>query len=323
LLTATLQGEGVDAAAVLGTTPKAERDDVLDAFKAGALRCVVNVGIATTGFDAPAVDLLALCRPTASTALHVQMLGRGMRPAPGKLDALVLDFAGNVRRLGSPTAPRVPTGRKGDGRGAGDGEAIVERGDAAPYRERLAATVDAVDPMTGAPPARVLEVGYVRHEKRGKPPSLRVVYRLDGIGPRSEWWALQHPNAWARRQARQRWRERAPAGLPTPSTVDEALRLASCLRVPPAVRVVPRPGKPDEVVPLWGGDRWPMTSTRCGAPSPRTPKRWRSTSWGNRRPARRTNCAGGGRARLPSRWPANGGACSSTTSAAKGATCSP
>ena len=55
------------------------------------------------------LDLLAVARPTASTALHVQMLGRGTRIADGKADCLVLDFAGNCQRLGPITAASVRT----------------------------------------------------------------------------------------------------------------------------------------------------------------------------------------------------------------------
>jgi DNA repair protein RadD len=58
------------------------------------------MGVLTTGFNAPAVDLIALLRPTKSAGLYVQMVGRGTRLAPGKENCLVLDFAGNVRRHG-------------------------------------------------------------------------------------------------------------------------------------------------------------------------------------------------------------------------------
>ena len=54
------------------------------------------MGVLTTGFNAPAVDLIAMLRPTKSAGLYVQMAGRGTRLAPGKENCLVLDFAGNV-----------------------------------------------------------------------------------------------------------------------------------------------------------------------------------------------------------------------------------
>ena len=61
---------------------------------------LVNVMVLTTGFDVPQVDLVAMLRPTLSTGLYVQQIGRGTRKAPGKGDCLVLDFAGNVMRHG-------------------------------------------------------------------------------------------------------------------------------------------------------------------------------------------------------------------------------
>lgn len=75
---------GINAAFVHGGMADRERDRALSAFKAGQLRAVANANLLTTGFDHPTLDLIALLRPTLSTGLYVQMLGRGMRPAPGK-----------------------------------------------------------------------------------------------------------------------------------------------------------------------------------------------------------------------------------------------
>jgi DNA repair protein RadD len=75
-------------------------EGIIAAFKAGEITCLVNVNVLTTGFNVPQVDLLAMLRPTLSTGLYVQMVGRGTRKAEGKTNCLVLDFAGNVRRHG-------------------------------------------------------------------------------------------------------------------------------------------------------------------------------------------------------------------------------
>jgi DNA repair protein RadD len=77
-----------------------DRDNQLIRFKKGTYRAMVNVNMMTTGVDIPAIDLIAHLRPTQSPVLHIQSLGRGMRVFPGKTHCLVLDFAGNVRRLG-------------------------------------------------------------------------------------------------------------------------------------------------------------------------------------------------------------------------------
>lgn len=94
------------------------RDKFVQMFKSGELRCLVNVDTLTTGFDHPPIDLIGMLRPTMSTGLWVQMLGRGTRPFPGKLNCLVLDFAGNTRRLGPINDPVIPrprgSGKPGD-----------------------------------------------------------------------------------------------------------------------------------------------------------------------------------------------------------------
>ena len=95
-----LRARGVSCRVVTGETPSAERADSIAMFKAGIIRCLVNVNVLTTGFDAPRIDLLAMLRPTLSTGLYVQMVGRGTRKAEGKTNCLILDFAGNVRRHG-------------------------------------------------------------------------------------------------------------------------------------------------------------------------------------------------------------------------------
>jgi len=77
-----------------------ERDEAIDAFKSGALRALVNVNILTTGFNAPDIDMVVLCRATQSTSLYVQMVGRGTQIAQGKTDCLILDYGGNIERHG-------------------------------------------------------------------------------------------------------------------------------------------------------------------------------------------------------------------------------
>jgi DNA repair protein RadD len=95
-----LRGHGIATEMVLGETPTHEREEIIAAYKAGKITCLVNVNVLTTGFNVPQVDLLAMLRPTLSTGLYVQMVGRGTRKAEGKTNGLVLDFAGNVRRHG-------------------------------------------------------------------------------------------------------------------------------------------------------------------------------------------------------------------------------
>ncbi|MBB3230239.1 DEAD/DEAH box helicase [Halomonas stenophila] len=91
-----------EAALITGATPAAEREAVIAAFKGRELKYLVNVAVLTTGFDAPHVDLIAILRPTESVGLYQQIVGRGLRLAPGKADCLILDYAGNPWDLYAP-----------------------------------------------------------------------------------------------------------------------------------------------------------------------------------------------------------------------------
>ncbi|MCE8004172.1 DEAD/DEAH box helicase [Billgrantia ethanolica] len=91
-----------EAALITGETPSRERERIIAAFKARELKYLVNVAVLTTGFDAPHVDLIAILRPTESVSLYQQIVGRGLRLAPGKRDCLILDYAGNPWDLYAP-----------------------------------------------------------------------------------------------------------------------------------------------------------------------------------------------------------------------------
>ena len=118
---AVLQREGIAAECVTGDTPKKDRERIIGEFKAGSLRALTNANVLTTGFDHPGVDVIAMMRPTLSPGLYVQMAGRGMRPAEGKTDCLVLDFAGVIETHGPIMSVRPPNKAK-----KGNGEAPVK-----------------------------------------------------------------------------------------------------------------------------------------------------------------------------------------------------
>jgi DNA repair protein RadD len=104
----------ITAATVTAETPTDERDRIIADFRTGALRALTNVKVLTTGFNVPAVDLIAMLRPTLSTGLYVQMVGRGTRKADDKTDCLVLDFASNVWRHGPVDQADGARGNGGD-----------------------------------------------------------------------------------------------------------------------------------------------------------------------------------------------------------------
>lgn len=118
---------------VCGKTPKDKRKELLGRFGSGDLQVMVNVGVLTEGYDEPAVEVVALARPTKSRSLYAQMIGRGTRPLPGVVDGhggpderkeaiaasgkphlLVLDFVGNAGQHKLVTTADVLSGSMSD-----------------------------------------------------------------------------------------------------------------------------------------------------------------------------------------------------------------
>jgi hypothetical protein len=85
---------------VTGSMSKPERVDTLARFHSGELRVLCSIETLTTGWDMPELDAIVGLRPTTSSSLHVQIMGRGTRIHSGKKNCLYLDFVGNLQRLG-------------------------------------------------------------------------------------------------------------------------------------------------------------------------------------------------------------------------------
>jgi len=89
---------------VTGDTEASERDKILRDFKSGKVRCVVNVGVLTTGFDYPELECVLIARSTMSLSLYYQIIGRCMRPfryPDGSLkEGWVVDLGGNITFFG-------------------------------------------------------------------------------------------------------------------------------------------------------------------------------------------------------------------------------
>lgn len=89
---------GVTAVAVSGESSDAERRGALRELRAGRVNVVFAVDLFNEGIDLPAVDTLLMLRPTDSSLLFLQQLGRGLRKEPGKSMCTVLDFVGQHRK---------------------------------------------------------------------------------------------------------------------------------------------------------------------------------------------------------------------------------
>jgi DNA repair protein RadD len=96
---------GVKAEHLDGTTPKAERDEILQRLARGEIEVLCNCMVLTEGWDMPEVSCCILARPTKKMGLYRQMIGRVLRPAEGKTDAIILDHSGAVFRHGFPEDP--------------------------------------------------------------------------------------------------------------------------------------------------------------------------------------------------------------------------
>lgn len=240
-----LRRHGIDCETIFGETDKGDRAEIIDRFKGGRLRCIVNVNVLTTGFDAPAVDLIAILRPTKSPGLFVQMCGRGLRIAEGKANCLLLDFGGNLRRHGPLDQVRAQVRARKPGEGSGEAPVktcpICESEVAAaalqcpdcgyewPPREiKHDERPDHADAIAGlVSPADVIQrwqvqrVRYSYHHKTGKEhPVLRVQYECGFQQRASEWVCFDHPG-YPRKKACQWW-TKAGGKLPHPCNVAEA-----------------------------------------------------------------------------------------------------
>ena len=99
-LAAALSARGIRAEAVDGTMPLEQRREVLRRLHKGEIQVVPNAQVLTEGWDEPAVSCVLMLRPTKSAPAFTQMVGRVLRPYPGKDDALVLDVAGAAAQAG-------------------------------------------------------------------------------------------------------------------------------------------------------------------------------------------------------------------------------
>jgi len=97
--------KGVAAVEIDCKTPATQRKSMIQEFRQGKIRVLVNVDIFSEGFDCPDVEFVQLARPTLSLAKYLQMVGRGLRMAKGKKACTIIDNVGLYRMFGLPTMP--------------------------------------------------------------------------------------------------------------------------------------------------------------------------------------------------------------------------
>jgi len=253
----TMRKMGVQAEIILGETRSNERDAIIEWFRAGSLKYLINVGVLTHGFDVPRIDCVALLRPTMSPGLFYQMTGRGFRICEGKEDCLVLDYGNNVLRHG-PVDSVIAFGRASEGMGpapwkecpechsiiaAGYG-ICPECGHGFPEREGSSGIEGKASDgsiLSGeATEYDVMQVSYHLHYKRGDeeaPRTMRVEYYINYIKKISEWVCFEH-TGYPLSKAKKWWAKRSNA--PFPEDSEEAVMLANAGALAPVLKITAR-----------------------------------------------------------------------------------
>jgi len=241
---------------VCSETSDTDRERIIEDFKNGSLKYLVNVNVFTTGFDAPNIDCIALLRATMSPGLYYQMIGRGLRLDPSKENCLILDYGGNVEQHGPIDQITVKEASKG-GKKAGEpvtkqcpdcqtlcaiqcrecpdcGFQFAEPSE--PEHDTKASQQSVLSDQIAAQKAdrerKVLGTSYSVHKKKGweegDPTTMRVDYKLSAFDSKSEWICFEH-KGYARKKAEMWWKQRSNEPIPdtTQQAVDRAE--AGCL----------------------------------------------------------------------------------------------
>jgi DNA repair protein RadD len=276
-IAAMLQSLGIEAVSVHSKQSAEHNDKAILDFKSGKVKALVNNNKLTTGFNAPFIDMIVMLRPTDSPGLWVQMLGRGTRPVyasgfdltillqrleaiavSAKRDCLVLDFAGNTKRLGPINDPKIPKkkGSKGDGVAPirlctvqlSDGAICntynhagarycISCGTEFPRITKIFAESGTDALMASGLPQidifKVTKVTYAVHRKEGRPNSIKVSIWC-GLTRYTTYVCLEH-GGYAAKLAQDWWDARCP--YPAPETTAEAIDYISNVATPLYIKV--------------------------------------------------------------------------------------
>ena len=234
-----------------------DREQVVSDFREGKFKVLTNVNCLTEGFDVKDIDLVALLRPTKSTGLYVQMVGRGLRTHPRKQDVVILDFGQNISRHGPIDCPLV----RAEGTESGplkkmptkdcpncgfpnviQARTCIECEQPFPVpQSKLKSKASALSILSTPAWFEVIRVVYseYRNIASGKR-SLRAVYSIcDDDNNKQEvssWMPFNHPSEWAINKCKNWWTKHH--GLfPIPTSPQNAVNRIEELRKPLMVQV--------------------------------------------------------------------------------------
>lgn len=260
---------GIPSNIVTGETSKLDREQIISDFKIGKYRCLTTVLALGTGFDVPDIDLVVLMRNTKSLVLYLQLLGRGLRIAPGKTDCMVADFTDTCAALGpiDLITGRGPKRKMTSERpvklceecgsiNAVSARQCIDCGapfdivEQAPHGTKVSAAAIMSGQKSAVVKYTISNVTYAKHQKPGKPPSLRVEYWSGLRIVAKEWIGIESDNHFAASRASHWWWSRS--GASTPTTVDQAIKSTDALMSPSVVYVI-ESGKYPEITGFeWG-----------------------------------------------------------------------
>jgi DNA repair protein RadD len=218
----------------------------------------VNVGVLTTGYDCPKIDMVVLIRLTMSPSLMVQMIGRGLRIWEGKENCLILDFGRNIKRHGPIDNIRLKESTDAEGvapaKECPECHELVhaavllcpECGFEFPPPKKLqtpkasTAAVLASQKTVTISEHEVIDTYYSEHTKKGAdeshPKTLRVTYKVGKLGMvREEWLCFEHDGGFPRQKAESWWRMRSHD--PCPRTIKRVLEVIDSGGIAPTLAI--------------------------------------------------------------------------------------
>lgn len=270
---------GVHAEAVHGSSggykmSKTQRRKIIQGFRDGKYKVLVNCLVLLIGFDHKALDVITCLRPTKSSAAWLQLIGRGLRCSPetNKTDCLVLDYTENTEYFGPIDAiepPKPPERRMTKKREdeLGNIKECDNCRELIPIQSRTCPSCGNEFPGMGSRGPEINDVHstaallssqtavdrmfhctglmFAPHRKLGKPDTLRVDY-YDGMRIRaSEWVCFDHDGA--PRVKATSWWHRMGGQQPAPNSVEEAYQRRLEIAQPTAI-TCRKDGKWDRVV---------------------------------------------------------------------------
>jgi DNA repair protein RadD len=228
---------------------------ILQDFKDGKIKYLVNVKMLTTGYNEKAIDCIVFLFSTRSPGLYVQVAGRGMRMHPSKTDCLCLDFGTNIERMGPVDAITIRKKKNGNGKEIStvqmkecpQCQALLYPSvricpdcgyefPIEPNHDDEASTASILSEWKKPEEIEVDSVSYGRHQKTGKPDSLRVDYHEGLYIKYSEWICIEHEKgSYPQRKAVSWFKRRFPKQ--EIYTVEEALRYSEKFLTPSKIIV--------------------------------------------------------------------------------------